>query len=606
MCGIIGGKGIGSFESAQNGLRYLQRRGPDSEHLVRLDNGLSFGASRLAMTDPHPRSNQPYIDSNTGNLLVFNGEIFNYKDIRKELISQRLEFITGSDTEVLIKSLSHFGLNIIPRLEGMFSFIFFDKVKNELVMARDYLGKKPLFYSLTTSSFFFASQISLVRDYLSSCSLDPVALASYLQLGYVIDPHTMYEGVRSIQPGEILVIDPDSLAIKKRENYIPQSIINSKLSNVKESIAAAIQNRITGHDKFALSLSGGIDSSIIALNCAKFNLPVSAYSLRWLDSDKEKYNVDSFNAERIASRLGINFKFVDMPDSAHIPEVLIDYVKAMDEPNSNPTGLSMMALYSKISEDGHRLLLTGDGADEIFGGYPRYEKSAKFAHMPQINNRCLNRIISEQSKNSALLNKAAELLISNQSNEFWLFWHLISCSAQIKKIIPDLKIPDIQLFGLELENFFGKGRVQSLMYRDLRTWLPMESNKRLDRVSMWFSIEARSPFQSFDVIANAYHIMSLDRFKKLNKQNLVSHFPDLKQLPINSSKTGFISPLGHWLRKNPGMIDDALKSLDHHLPVNRHELLKLRDAPNRKNFNDIKILWNLVVLNTWLESQLLV
>jgi asparagine synthase (glutamine-hydrolysing) len=428
-------------------------------------------------------------------------------------------------------------------------------------------------------------------------------LATYLQLGYVTDPLTMYEGVKAIQPGEILVIDSNTLEIKNRETFIPQQIKDANFESLVDDIGKAVENRVTGHDKFALSLSGGIDSSVIALSCAKYGLPVSAYSMRWTDSDKDKFNLDSSNAEKIASSLRVNFQFVDMPDSAYIPEILIEYVKAMDEPNANPTGLSMMALYSKIKEDGHRLLLTGDGADEIFGGYPRYEKVAKFAHMPQINSRYLKGIIKERSSNKMLLNNAAELVILNQSNEFWLFWHYLSGSKQIRQLIPDLKIPNTQLLGLELENLYGKGRVQSLMYRDLRTWLPMESNRRLDRVSMWFSIEARSPFQSFDVISNAYGLMSRDRFRKIDKQNLVSQFPDLKQLPINATKTGFISPLGYWLRKNPVMIDDAIKSLPQFLPVSRNELLRLREAPNRKNFNDTKFLWSLIVLNSWFMNQ---
>lgn len=603
MCGIVGGKGSQSFENVKNSLQYLERRGPDSQGIVRFENGLSFGATRLAMTDPHERSNQPYIDSFTGNALVFNGEIYNYKNIRNKLVSQKLEFTTDSDTEVLIKSLSHIGLSVISTFEGMFSFVFFNSTKNEIVLARDYLGKKPLYYFLSNSKFFFASQIRIIRDYLSNCNLDLGALATYLQLGYVTDPLTMYEGVKAVQPGEILVIDSNTLEIKKRETFIPQQIKDANFESVVDDIDIAVKNRVTGHDKFALSLSGGIDSSVIALSCAKYGLPVSAYSMRWPDSDKDKFNLDSSNAEKIASILRLDFQFVEMPDSAYIPEILIEYVKAMDEPNANPTGLSMMALYSKIKEDGHRLLLTGDGADEIFGGYPRYEKVAKFAHIPQVNCRYLKGIINERSNNKVLLNNVAELLILNQSNEFWLFWHVLSGSAQIKKLMPDLKIPNTQLFGLELENLFGKGRVQSLMYRDLRTWLPMESNRRLDRVSMWFSVETRSPFQSFDVISNAYHLMSREKFRKIDKQNLVSQFPDLKKLPVNSSKTGFISPLGHWLRKNPAMINDAIKSLPQFLPVSRNELLRLRGAPYKNNFNDTRFLWSLIVLNSWLRNQ---
>ena len=151
MCGIVGGVGKLSHQVIASNLNLLNRRGPDSQNCIQLDNFLTLGASRLAMTDPHPRSNQPMVDGISGNVLVFNGEIYNYKSIRKNLSSHCITFKTESDTEVLLNALTVWGVDIIPKLQGMFAFVFFDKKHNKLIMARDYLGKKPLFFYINKS-----------------------------------------------------------------------------------------------------------------------------------------------------------------------------------------------------------------------------------------------------------------------------------------------------------------------------------------------------------------------------------------------------------------------------------------------------------------------
>ena len=138
------------------------------------------------------------------------------------------------------------------------------------------------------------------------------------------------------------------------------------------------------------------------------------------------------------------------------------------------------------------------------------------------------------------------------------------------------------------------------MFRDLKTWLPMESNRKLDRISMWHSIEARSPFQSERVIGSGYKKMNDYNFSKVNKEILKIAFPDLNKLPILSSKYGFISPLGHWLRNNPELIKDSLENITTYLPFEKKELLFLKDSAENRNFTQFKLLWSLIVLNRWL------
>jgi asparagine synthase (glutamine-hydrolysing) len=263
----------------------------------------------------------------------------------------------------------------------------------------------------------------------------------------------------------------------------------------------------------------------------------------------------------------------------------------------------MMALYGEIAKDGHRLVLTGDGADEIFGGYPRYSKTLNWNFLPELSFQYFKKIASNEVSNRRLINYAGVSLLSSRTNEFWLFWHLLSSQKTINKLLPDLKPFDITPLGIELESIFGKGRVQSLMFRDLRTWLAMESNRKLDRISMWFSIEARSPFQSEQVIASAYRKMAIHKFKYVKKELLLRLYPELLSLPLNKEKHGFISPFGHWIRSNPNLVKNSLEKLSDFIPIQLSEVDKLSVSAKHGNYDDLKILWRLVILSEWFYNQ---
>ena len=600
MCGLIGGIGEDSLQSISENICYLNRRGPDHQAIITLENGLTLGATRLAMTDPNPRSNQPMIDDITGNVIVFNGEIYNYKILRKRLSQFGTKFNTESDTEVLLKSLSIYGADIVPHLEGMFSFSFYNKIQNTLILSRDFLGKKPLYYFLGKDKLFFASQVELIKSYVKNTRLNLSSIETYLKLGYLIDPETMYENVFSVIPGETIFIDLGSLNITSRKSFIPDSILNSKNSSISKVIGDELVNRVEGHKSFALSLSGGIDSSILALECSRLGLNVETYSMSWENSDKSRYQFDSKAAREIAKVLDLKHKVIEMPKPDKLGEILDLYVRAMGEPNSNPTGISMMVLYSEIAKDNHRLVLTGDGADEIFGGYKRYELTSILRLIPKIN--ATGNVLTK-----TLTNKYLRMMLLSTShtntNNFWLYWHTIAHDEKIKALLPNLPNALQRIYGSELSKIYSNSykNASPLMFRDLRTWLPMESNRKLDRISMWYSIEARSPFESENVIGVGFKEMSASHFLKIKKQKLLNAYPDLNKLPVLTSKSGFISPLGHWLRNNPNLIRHSLENITAFLPFDKKHLLTLSSAGQDGNFSNFKLLWSIIVLNRWFE-----
>ena len=601
MCGIVGAIGNGSQEFIELSLESLHHRGPDSKGTFHSGKGLSMGATRLAMTDPDPRSNQPMTDLINKNVIVFNGEIYNFRSLRKNLSAKGIFFTTESDTEVIMKAISEFGIDYIKFFEGMFAFGFYNHSENSIVLARDYLGKKPLFYAIGKDFFIFSSKISLVKKFLKFVSIDNLSLSNYLKYGYTINPQTMFKEINSVKPGEIIKINLNTVEISFKTQFTPFAIMEPSELGIVETFEEALSQRTSGHKSFAISMSGGVDSTIIAIMAAKQGLNCKAYSMRWKDSDKSRYNEDAKAAKLICEKLGLEFESVNMPDLNNLPNELDKFINAMEEPNANPSGLSMMALYNQIQSDGHRLVLTGDGSDEIFGGYSRYEKINKFNWIPKFSLTKSASLHLNMELRNKHLRRLALVLSSGQNIEYWSYWQQLATDAFLRRIYSRYEVPD---FDIEKDDFFkflinNKSTVALTMGRDLRIWLAMESNSKLDRVSMAHSIEARSPFQSEKIIGKGFKEMSNSDFRLINKQLLKRSFPELTNLPINKEKMGFISPLGHWLRNNKDLVFDSVHYLQNNLDFNSVELEKLSKTPELGVYEDFRFLWTLIVLAKW-------
>ena len=436
----------------------------------------------------------------------------------------------------------------------------------------------------------------------TSTQVDPNSVYTYLNLGYVIDPHTIYSKIFAVQPGEVIRINLTSLTIEKQFSFFPKAIVNDDQQDIQSTLDAEILKRVDGHSNFAISLSGGLDSSIIALRSQRLGLRPNAYSIGFQNSDKLRYSEDSIVAKEVARKLGLNFNLVQMPKANFIPEILTKYVNAMEEPLSNPTGLSMMVLYAEISKNGERLVLTGDGSDEIFGGYDRYLKSHKIQFLPQLNNRFLKYL---NNRHDLFPKKLQNFLISlspSESSQFWHYWHSIAYETSLKNLCNFKGVTSLESnTHNELKKMFGnKSRVSELVIRDLSIWLSMESNRKLDRISMWNSIEARSPFQAERIIGLGYSKLRRSNYRILDKKILRDSISDLETLPIVNKKLGFISPLGYWLRSNPDLVFQSMQYLEQNTDFNKNELNKIMASFKKNNYQDFNLIWSLIVLANWL------
>ena len=587
----------------------LSNRGPDSQRVVQVSPMLSLGASRLAMTDAHPRSNQPMSINSGTKWIVFNGEIYNFRKLKTILIARGINFDTESDTEVLAKWLNEFGVLGINELEGMFSFAYFDKIRNRLYLGRDSLGKKPLYWVIHKNCLYWSSS----SEHLPSISaMGKESLMSYLRLGYLLDSNTSRIGVKSIAPGAVLEFDERLEFEEVNLSRFPIVDISRETSNfapthLRQLLIDAVDGRVSGHDEVALSLSGGVDSTIIGVILKILGKKVHTFSANWEDSDKDKYNVDSKIARRISDQLEFKHSKVNMFSSSEVEIYLDLYLAAMSEPNNNASGLSLYSLYSRIGQSGCRLVLTGDGADEIFGGYERHLIVAKsIARSPFTFGFLAGLSLKKSAEKRTFFDYTLNSLTPPTSIEHWLFWHQIFSINEITRLMGK-QLKDDSDF-IETLNSVAKIRqkekaIRIFLQRDHQIWLVNESNKRLDRISMAHSVEARCPFQDENVIEYAYMTSQENPKTFLNKSLLRKAFPEISTLGVRNDKFGFISPIGHWLRSNPNLVKNCLDSLGREHGFNNKELKKYEDAPTSGNFQQITKLWSLVVLSKWLQNN---
>ncbi len=318
--------------------------------------------------------------------------------------------------------------------------------------------------------------------------------------------------------------------------------------------------------------------------------------------------MDSDVAKSVCSKLGINLEQVEMIKPVDLTSELRNFLIAIQEPNNNPSGVSMLRLYSRMAETGHRLALTGDGSDEVFGGYARHTAVNKVRNIFkfQDTNFISNSFADVRDGHSSIFRRALATQISPDSAFSWLQWHWIFTpreSAYIleEKFIESSVIDRLSNSVVNLSNSVHFKNPQSLMKRDHEIWLAMESNRKLDRISMKYSIEARSPFQDDRVIDWANSYMMQNRYKKLSKEILWKTYPELSELGVRKDKAGFTSPVGHWLRGNPDLVKESLDYLSRDTRFKRRGLDFYREAPQRGQYRELMQLWTLVVLSTWLQ-----
>jgi asparagine synthase (glutamine-hydrolysing) len=561
MCGIVG---IIDLEQPVE-LTLLKRmtdiithRGPDEEGFyIDKNKQVGLGFRRLSIIDLK-RGSQPMANEDESIRIVFNGEIYNYLELRSELKRRGHRFHTETDTECIIHGYEEFGENIFSRLNGMFAVALWDERKKRLLLARDRAGEKPLHYFFDGQTFLFASEIKslLLHPAVEKTrAIDWEALDEYFSYGFISAPKTIYKDIKKLEPGDYLIFENNKLSLHTHWRLDFHRRFGGTYKEAKAECARLIEDavkiRMVSDVPLGAFLSGGVDSSAVVAFMAKHSaFPIKTFSIgfREDDYDERKY------ARLVARRY--HTEHTELEVTADYSNYVEDLLLNFDEPFGDTSALPTHIL-AKLTREYVTVALSGDGADELFGGYFNYQGMLK--QIRRINNvpgftRTAARMLSFLfTSDNTLGRKALNLGADEPSRFIWSVTHMTK--GEKKKLLNPsiyglLKVGDRYPFFKKVRDFdnpfdFGK----QMQYSDFRHYMPDDILVKVDRATMLASLESRAPFLDHRLVEFVFSLPTEWKMKigdsKIILKDLLE--PQLPTEILTRSKRGFALPLKYWL-----------------------------------------------------------
>lgn len=581
-------------------------RGPDATGIWR-DDFATLGNNRLAVIDLSSTANQPMQSTSGRYIIVFNGEIYNYRELRKEL--SPYPFRTQSDTEVILAAFERWGHGAFLKLRGMFGLAIWDSKEKELILARDQSGIKPLYYARKGQRIAFSSELKgILSDTALSRTMSKEALAAYLRLRYVPAPLTMIEGVAKLPAGSYATMRGDTLTVVPYFDVpLTPPIVDTRHSieaHLETLIDKAVKAELVSERPVGLFLSGGLDSTILLDSATKAAGRVETFSLRFdvtKDEQADKFNTDADLAKRSATQYGSVHHEVLLSEEEFV-RLLPETMHYLDQPIANPTAIAQLYL-SREARKHIVVALVGDGGDELFGGYPRYRLSRimdMYRRLPHMLRTGLGAVSSTARK----LNTPQGL----QRIERFMF----EKDAMLSRVVAPEFISSQPANSFEGHYLKGRGEhdfTQLFMDADRRSWLVDEALARTDTMTMAASLEARVPMLNTDLVLYAACIPShmrtgLFEGKKILRDAFRARLP--KHI-LDAKKRGWFSPTAKWLRR-PKALALAREVLSPGFDGGTDTLITFAGAS--KMLEDhvagrgyaLPTLWTLITLRLWAKA----
>tara|TARA_R110002051_G_scaffold31371_2_gene71526 strand:+ start:9501 stop:11342 length:1842 start_codon:yes stop_codon:yes gene_type:complete len=607
MCGIIGF----NFK-APEGSAYLSiadYRGPDNT-TARSFRDFTFAHNRLSIIDLTDGANQPFVSSCGNFVIVFNGEVYNYKEIRKKLES-KYTFRTKSDTEVILYNYIDKKEKCLEDFIGMFAFTIYDLKNDTLFGARDRLGIKPFVYFKSEKQFAFASEIKTLKELVSGLSINQNAINQYLRYLYVPSPNSIYQEIKKLEPAHYFYYKKGDLKITKYWDPIDFIGLNHEikegaiLEKLDYLLNDAVRLRMIADVELGSFLSGGIDSSTILYYMAKnSHKPINTFTLGFSGADKYDETSD---AKKMAAHFNTNHHEIII--HPNVTDLLPKMVHHFDEPFGNPTSILIHEL-TKETKKYATVALAGDGGDEIFGGYPRYEAALlynKIKFVPRLIWKALNpffMLISEDISGNHKLRRVKTFVNSlskpvDEMYEDWVAYFSINEINTLFKVQQDFDRVVLEVFNaIPTNDLIIKASIT-----DLKTFLVNNLLAYGDAMSMANSFEVRLPLIDHRIIEFMTSISSDYRIKNgqtkyLMKKLLKGKVPDEI---INKPKLGLNPPMGLWLKNDlNGFITTYLsKESVEKRGMNYQFVSQLLKEHNSGKRDRSLYLWSLIVLEEW-------
>lgn len=569
MCGIAGFQGDFDQSLLAQFSKMLAHRGPDNQTFWYDANGQAgLVHTRLSIIDLSENSNQPLWDSSGRYCIVFNGEIYNYKALRTELVAAGVTFRSNGDGEVILYLFLREGIAALQRLNGIFAFAIWDKLKRELFVARDPFGVKPLYYAQTDSGFLFASEIKALlcakevpRDF------DHAALWQYLTFMWAPTPHTPLQAVRKLEAGHYLLISDKKIYAHKPYTVYPAfspAFQGSKVEAVAESrnlLEQAVNRQLVADVPVGAFLSGGVDSSAIAYFASKaLDKKLQCFTIELQGAEQEGMAEDLPFAKFMAQQLGVPLDVVTVtPNIVHdLPRMLF----ALDEPQADPAPLNSLYISERARDMGIKVLLSGAGGDDIFSGYRRHyalQRESLWSWLPQPGRQMLSSATRSLPQGSPMLRRFSKAFSYASLPEqdrlvSYFFWirpqqslSLFNPFIQRQLNGTDVAVP----FHAALAGDMGNEvPLNQMLYLEQKFFLADHNFNYTDKTSMAAGVEVRVPFLDPDLVSYANKLPANWKYpgsdgKWILKQAMTGLLPDSV---LHRKKVGFGAPLRAWLR----------------------------------------------------------
>jgi asparagine synthase (glutamine-hydrolysing) len=566
MCGINGISWENNNDISEMN-EAIVHRGPDGNGTY-VDDGVSLGHVRLSILDPTIKANQPMVNEINSLVLVYNGELYNFKEIKEKLVKKGINFLTNSDTEVILYAYQEYGTAIFKELNGIFSFAILDKEKQQLILVRDRLGIKPLYYGFKGNDIIFSSELKGIK-----CSLE-LEFSENRTWDYLLSSNitgeSFYSNVTPLTPGTFGTFDLNSkklttekycqlIDLIKEKKYNKQGQVAEEkiIDELDELLNTVVKDQMVSDVPIASVGSGGLDSSLVTAIAAQYNSDISVYHVKVDDDkcDESKY------AKQVAKYLNLELKTEILSKSNYLEYV--DYCIEVEElPLSHPNSVGIYLISKKAKEDGIKVLLTGEGADELFGGYHRYkayQKKLMFNRLP-----ILPKIIKKFS--NLLIHPGFGGFSTEDVANYLEQAPGFAFNVERNRFITELKTA----FSF-IENEKDR-ELKTYISTDLQYYLP-PILRRTDRMSMAAGLEMRVPFLDNRLLDFSLNLPVKHQINKYELKYLLKKVGE-RYLPrdiVYRSKKGFPLPINDWLG------DHNFKS------CMNDRWLKLNNEPNAKH-----------------------
>lgn len=622
MCGIVGlfaFNEIGRFSAIKvmAATQSLEKRGSDFQKLWD-DHWLHMGHTRLSIIDLDPRANQPMTDETGRYTIAYNGEVYNFQVLKKELENVGVSFFSESDTEVVLKSFIHWGEKCWDKFNGFFALAIYDKEEKSLTLARDRSGIKPLWVLKDEDKFVFASEMKALLKLGIEKELDYTSLSQYLHLNYVPSPFSILKNVQSLQPGDVWTIKKRAIQkynfIQETESPFENLNYEQQQKKLMELLEESVQKRMIADVPLGAFLSGGIDSSVICALASRYTEKLHTFSIGYRDEpffDETKY------ARSVAQKFNTEHTVFSLSNK-DLYEELFSVLDYLDEPFADSSALAVYILSQKTKQK-VKVALSGDGADELFSGYNKHWAEYRMRHRGWKENMLVTLAPIwkklPQSRQSSFGNKIRQFQKfvdgskMNPKERYWQ-WAGFTQGNQVW----DLLSEDSQQRWQKAEFEERKNHILRNLNEDFNSYLQTDQElvlvgdmlRKVDSMSMANGLEIRVPFLDKNVVSFVNNLPVSSKINaKLRKRILQDAFRDILPTELyNRPKKGFEVPLLKWFQTDLKdlIVNDLLsESFIREQGIFNHlEIEKLKMQLFSSNPSDVHArIWGLVVFQHW-------